>query len=335
MTVMALRAGKIPIGLLEELLELRGVMDPSVRLGGAVGEDAAVIDLGEEYLVLKTDPVTFVEEEVGWYAVHINANDVATRGSKPRWFQATVLLPAGSDEALVRRVFHQVHDACLELGVALTGGHTEVTDAVNRVVIVGDMQGLVAKDRLVVTSGAREGDLLVLTKAAGIEGTAILARERSEELSEHLGADLCRRAMAFLRSPGLSVVREALLAAEVGATSLHDPTEGGVAMGLYELSAACARKVLVEPASIPVAEETRAICEFFGLNPLGLISSGALLVAIPESRGDRLLQAFSEAGIAASIIGQVGGSGTGIEVKGSEGPYPLEPSETDELTKAL
>jgi hydrogenase maturation factor len=332
---MALKTGKLPLGLLEELMLLRGVEDPAVRLGPAVGEDAAVIDLGDEYLVLKTDPVTFAEEMVGWYAVHINANDVATRGSRPRWFQATVLLPQGSQEGLVRDIFRQIHEACLELDIAVTGGHTEITAAVNHVVVVGDMQGLVPRDRLVVTGGAREGDVLILTKAAGIEGTAILARERRDELSRELDEDLLQRASDFLRHPGISVVPEALLAADHGATSMHDPTEGGVAMGLYELSRACGREVVVQPVSIPVEEETRAICEFYGLNPFGLISSGALLIAIPESRVPDLLEAYEEAGIAASVIGTVGGRGTGVRSRGPPAHYSIQPSETDEITRVL
>lgn len=332
---MSLASGKIPLSLLEELMGYDAPVDPSVRLGPAIGEDAAVIDLGDRYLVLKTDPVTFAEEEVGWYAVHVNANDIATMGCKPRWFQSALLFPHGSDAALVRSVHRQVCDACRDLGVSLVGGHTEVTSAVNKVVVVGDMQGIVDKDRLVTTAGARKGDVVILTKSAGIEGTAILARLRREELSTSLDSRLLYRAARFLRSPGISVVHEALRAAEMGAHAMHDPTEGGVSMGLLELSVACGRRVEARAASIPVAEETRAICETLGLNPLGLISSGALLVAIPEDRSDELLRAYREMEVPAQVIGRIGGTGTGIDVVGPEGPYPVEPSERDELTKVL
>ncbi len=332
---MGLKTGKIPLDLLEELIPLKGAEDPSVFLGPAVGEDAAVVDLGDRYLVLKTDPVTFAEEDIGWYSVHVNANDVATRGARPRWFQASILLPLDAHEALVRSIFLQIHEACLELGVAVTGGHTEVTPAVNQAVVVGDMQGIVSKEGLVLTCGAREGDIVLLTKGAGIEGTAILARERREELEGSVDHALLQRAADFLRSPGISVVSEALMAAEMGATALHDPTEGGVAMGLFEMSKACGRELAVEPSAIPVEEETRALCDHYGLNPLGLIGSGSLLVAIPKSRSKKLLSAFQFEGIKATVIGRVSGSGVGLTTVGKPGPYPLEPSERDEITKVL
>lgn len=333
---MRLQTGKLPSALLEELLSLRGAPDPSVVLGPAIGEDAAVVDLGDQYLVLKTDPVTFTADEIGWYAVHVNANDVATTGAKPRWFQATILLPPGSEAGLAREVFGQVHEACMGLGVAVTGGHTEVTPAVRQPVVVGDMQGVVSKDSLVTTAGAREGDVILLTKVAGIEGTAILAKERADELRLHFDEAFVARAAGFLRSPGISIVREALAAAEAGATSLHDPTEGGVSRGLWELSKASGRELDVDAAAIPVAEETGSLCEFYELNPLSLIASGALLVTIPESKEkvERLLGAYEEMGIGSSVIGRVAGHGVGINVTG-EGDYPLEPTERDELSKVL
>ncbi len=332
---MALNPGKLPLDLLEELLELNGAPDPRVHVGPAVGEDAAVVDFGDKYLILKTDPVTFAEEEIGWYAVHINANDVATTGAEPRWFQTTILLPEGSTEALAYSVFQQVNDACNELDIAITGGHIEVTSAVRRIILVGDLQGLVSKDNLVLTSGAKEHDVVIMTKSAGIEGTAILAREKAKELEEHLGLSFVTQAAGYLKSPGISVVREALIAARLGATSLHDPTEGGVAMGLFEVSKACGRVLEVAPGAIPVGEETKALCEFYGLNPLGLIGSGSLLVAIPEGRSQELLDEYRRVGVDARVIGRVGGPGEGLTMVGEGGAYDLKPSERDEITRVL
>ncbi len=330
---MALNEGKLPLGLLEELLEFTGAADPDIHLGPALGEDAAVIDLGDQYLVLKTDPVTLAQEDIGWYAVHVNANDVATTGARPRWFQTTILLPMGSTGDLARSLFRQVHAACVELDVAITGGHCEVTPAVGQVVLVGDMQGTVSKEDLVLTRGAREKDVLIMTKAAGIEGTAILARERAGELNAQFGPALVARAAAYLRSPGISVVSEALLAARMGATSLHDPTEGGVSMGLQEVSVACGHVLQVKPSAIAIEKETRVLCEYYGLNPLGLIASGSLLVAIPEPGSQRLLEEYERRGIAAKAIGEVAGSGIGVEVVGEAEGFPLEPSERDEITR--
>lgn len=332
---MVLNTGKLPMDLMEELLALRGAPDSSVRLGPAIGEDAAVVDLEDRYLVLKTDPVTFAEDEIGWYAVHINANDVATTGARPRWFQTTVLMPEGSTEELARALFRQVHDACLELEVAVTGGHVEVTRAVKQVVLVGDMQGTVPKDGLVLTAGAQQGDIMIMTKSAGIEGTAILAREKAEEVTEQFGSSFLSRAAGYLRSPGISVVADALMAAALGATSLHDPTEGGLAMGLLEVSKACGRVIDVMPHEIPVGDETRALCEYYGLNPLGLIGSGSLLAAIPEDRSEELLDEYRKAGIGARVIGRVGSPGVGLNAVGERGAYALVPSERDEIARVL
>ncbi len=332
---MVLNTGKLPLDLLEELLQLRGAPDPDVRLGPAIGEDAAVVDLGDKYLVLKTDPVTFAEDEIGWYAVHINANDVATTGAKPRWFQTTVLMPEGSTEELARALLRQVHDACLELQVAVTGGHIEVTRVVKQVVLVGDMQGTVSKDRLVLTSGAKEGDVIIMTKSAGIEGTAILAREKAEHVRGQFGTSFLSRAAGYLRSPGISVVADALMAAGLGATSLHDPTEGGVALGLLEVSKACRHMIEVRPSEIAIGEETAALCEYYGLNPLGLIGSGSLLAALPEDSSDELLESYRKAGIGARIIGRVGPPGIGLNTVGDETAYALVPSERDEIAKVL
>lgn len=329
---MALRLGKLPLGLLGEVLALPGAEDPAVRLGPAIGEDAAVVEVGEEYLVLSTDPITFAQEDVGWYAVQVNANDVVTRGAKPRWFQASILFPRGATPEEVRRVARQIDEACRLLGIAITGGHTEVTDVIDRVVVVGAMQGVVSKDRLITTAGAQEGDDLLLTKGAGIEGTALLARERGEELGEALGEEAVARAAKFLWDPGLSVVREASLAADFDAHAMHDPTEGGVAMGLLEVSMACEHVLEILPSAIPIPPETASISAHFGLNPFGLLASGALIVAVAPERTAALLTAASDAGIPAAQIGRVGASGVGLEVR-DESPYPFEPTERDEIAR--
>lgn len=331
---MTLETGKLPLPLLEEIVAWKGAEDPDVVLGPAVGEDAAAVDLGERYLVLKTDPITFAREEVGWYAVHVNANDVATVGAVPRWFQATLLFPPGTEAEEVRTVGRQIHETCRALGVALTGGHVEVTEAVRHPVVVGDMQGLVDRGNLVTTGGAREGNDLLLAGTAGIEGTALLARARRDTLVAALGEPLVERAAAFHRDPGISVVEAALRAAEMGATSLHDPTEGGVAMGLVELAMASKREVVVHPGAIPVAQETERVCEVTGANPLGLIASGALLATTVPDRTQAVIAGLEEIDVPAAVIGRIGGLGGGVRTVG-EGPYPLDPSPRDEVARVL
>ncbi|HKW92459.1 MAG TPA: AIR synthase related protein, partial [Methylomirabilota bacterium] len=207
----ALPVGKLPPHLLERLLQKHAAADPRVVVGPRVGEDAAVLDMGDRYLVATADPITFATDEAGWYALHINANDLAVRGARPMWFLATVLLPEhGTSEVAVERLFSDLGEACAELGVALIGGHTEVTSGLPRPIVSGCMLGEVDKDRLVTTGGARAGDALLLTKGVPLEGAAIIARECATEAGRRgVSADVVERAREFLRRPGISVVPEA------------------------------------------------------------------------------------------------------------------------------
>ena len=329
-----LTPGKLPIGFLKTCIALNGAPDSRVLIGPRFGEDCAVIDLGSQYLITKTDPVTFATEEIGWYAVHVNANDVATMGARPRWFQACLLFPPGTREETVRQVFVQIDAASKELGIAVTGGHTEVTSAVTQPVVIGDMHGVVDKDRLVTSSGARPGDLVVMTKTAGIEGTSILAAEKATELRSHLDESLRQEAVRLRHAPGISVVKEALLAAEYGTTAMHDPTEGGIAMGLYELATVSGIGITLDVDAIPILPVTQTICRFFNLNPLGLISSGTLLLTVPPDRWPTLQSVFQSAGITAREIGTAR-QDRGINAFSGGEPVPFTYSETDELAKVF
>jgi len=329
-----LRPGKLPVDFLQTCIALNGAPDPQVVIGPRFGEDCAVIDLGTQYLITKTDPVTFASEEIGWYAVHVNANDVATMGARPRWFQACLLFPPGTTEDTARQVFAQIDAASRELGIAVTGGHTEVTNAVSRPVVIGDMHGTVAKDRLVTSGGARPGDLVVMSKTAGLEGTSILAAEKAAELRLQLDEASRQEAVNLRHTPGISVVKEALLAAEHGATAMHDPTEGGVAMGLYELATASGLGITLDLDAIPILPVTRTICRFFNLNPLGLISSGALLWTIPPDRWPALQRTLHAQGITAQPVGTIT-PGDGVRAFSHGRPVSFTYSETDELAKVL
>ncbi len=329
---MPLLPGKLPVALLQQLLRFRGAVDRRVVLGPAFGSDAAVIDLGRQYLILKSDPVTFTADEIGWYAVHVNANDVAVMGARPAWFQATIIVPPATTAAAVRRIVRDIDRSARALGIAVTGGHTEVSPAVCQPIVAGDLQGVVARRKLVTSAGARAGDVLVLTKAAGIEGTSIIARSFAADARRVLGVRGQRLAAHFHHRPGISVVAEALLAARCGATAMHDPTEGGVAAGLFELASASAACLRVDLDLIPVLPQTDSLCAHFGLRPLGLIGSGALLLTLPERRLATLLQAFRRRRIPARCIGHVE-PGTGIEAWRGGKRVRFEWSERDELTK--
>lgn len=332
---MALRTGKLPPELLKKLLRHRGAEDDSVIVGPAIGEDAAVVRLGKELLVLKTDPVTYASDMIGWYAVNVNANDVATRGAKPAWFQAVILLPPESDEKLAERIFKQISDAAKGLGIAVTGGHTEVTPGIDRPIVVGDMHGMLGRRKPVTTAGARVGDLLVMTKSAGIEGTAAIAREKGDELLKTFDKDLIDRAAKYLFKPGLSIVREAQTALEFGVSSMHDPTEGGVSMGVFEMAAASGKSFEFYPDKVAVGTETAAICRKYGLDPLGLLGSGALLATFSPNKAEAFVKKVQTMGVDASVVGKViPGKGRSMSVRDGE-ITPLSSSERDEVLKVL
>lgn len=336
-----LGTGKVPPALLARLLEGRFRGEGEV-VGPGVGLDGAVLRLpggGEgsdaPYLVAASDPITFTAEEIGWYVVHVNANDVACMGAAPRWFLVTVLLPEGAREEEAGEVFGQIGEACEEVGAGLVGGHTEVTRGLERVVVVGTMLGVT--DRWISAAGARPGDALLLTKGAAVEGTAILARSLADELEPKVGARVLERARRYLTNPGLSVVRDALAVLEAGSpTALHDPTEGGVAGGIHELCQASGTGARIERGAIPILDETRAITDALELDPLGLIGSGALLAAVPEGDAAPVLEALGRRGIAAVRIGTLLEEAEGVTTSEPDGgTAPLPRFAADEITRVL
>jgi hydrogenase maturation factor len=306
-----------------------------VVLGPALGEDAAVIDLGTEYLVATTDPITFTAERLGWHAVNVNANDLATLGARPRWFLAALLLPEGrTTPARARGIFRETLRACRALGVTLAGGHTEVTARLDRPILVGLMLGEVKKSRLLRKDSQRPGDRVILTKGIAIEGTAILAKERARVLTKRLGAAAVRRARRLLFQ--ISVLREAkLAAAHPGVRAMHDPTEGGLLAGLYELAHAGRVGLRITQEKIPVLEETRAFSGVLGFDPLALIASGALLVVASPRATPRLLRNFVRNGISASVIGEVRRESEGLEILDAGRRRPLRAPARDEIARLL
>ncbi len=324
----ALPLGKLPPGLLAELIERYALPDPRVVVGPGIGIDATLIEMGDRLLVVKSDPVTFTAEEIGWYAVHVNANDVACCGAVPKWFLATVLLPeTGATPELAERIFGQMAEACGSLGAVLCGGHTEITQGLTRPIVVGHMLGEVAAEHRITSAGAKVGDSLVLSKGYALEGTAILAREKRGELQGVFSEAELRRCEEFLRSPGISVVADARAAIEAGGVhALHDPTEGGLATGLRELVEASGVGLVVEENRLPLVPECERICRHFGLDPLGVIASGALLIAVERERAEAVVERLGAEGIAGSVIGQVVAAEEGVKLRRSDGTWCELPS---------
>jgi hydrogenase maturation factor len=328
--------GKLPLEFLQGLLQRYTRPDERLVAGPRVGEDVAVIDMGDRYMVVKTDPITFAADEIGWYAVHVNANDIATSGAKPLWMLATVLLPESSTTpALVEAIFSQLHEACQTLGVTLVGGHTEVTWGLERPIVVGVMIGEVPRERLITTAGAQVGDAVLLVKGIPIEATAIIAHERADELRRR-GYDeaFIQRARDFIRDPGISVVPAArMAAAHPGIHSMHDPTEGGLATGLHEMAYAAGTGLTLYADRVLLLPEGERLCAEFGLDPLGAIASGGLIVAVAPEHAQALVEAYRRAGIPCAWVADLVPEGEGITMWRQGARVPLPRYDTDEITR--
>ncbi len=332
-----MKVGKLPLDVLSSLLDKVEIRDDRVFLGPKAGEDAALIDFGDRYLVATADPITFATDLIGWYLVQINANDIAVMGATPRWLIATLLLPEGTAPETIGEMFDQVLDACSAIGVTLIGGHTEVTIGLSRPIAAGAMLGEVDKDKVVLTSGAKPGDSIVLTKGIAVEGTALLAREASETLlAAGVGADTIAAAKELLFSPGISVAREAGVAcASVTVHAMHDPTEGGIATGLREMATAAGLGLVVDEGRIPVLPECEEFCEALDLDPMGLIASGALLAAVAPNDVPHLVEALDREGVLAHEIGHFTQTGEGLKLQTATGLRDLPSFDRDELARFL
>lgn len=330
-----MQAGKLPLEFLRRLLGRIEVRDPRVFVGARAGEDAALIDFEDRFLVAKTDPITFATDLIGWYLVQVNANDIAAMGGTPRWLMATLLIPEGSSEAEVERIFEQIGDACAELSVTLIGGHTEITYDLPRPIAVGAMLGEAPKDRVALTSGARMGDSIVLTKSIAVEGASILARDAGDRLLERgVNPAAVERAQGFLFDPGICVVRDAAIACRAAAVhAMHDPTEGGLAGGLVEMAAAANVGIMVEEDAIPILPECKEICDALGLDPLGLIASGSLLIAVAREDVGKLTDALHREGIPATEIGTATEPGDGLKMRSGGIVRDLPTFSRDEIAR--
>lgn len=303
-----LPVGKLPPELLLKIFSQNPIHDNQVILGPGIGLDCAVINTGgPNLLVVKSEPVTFATDQIGWYALQVAANDIATAGALPRWYSATLLLPENkTDEALVLQISEQVAAACQALHISLIGGHTEITAGLDRPLLIGSMIGEVPSNQLVTPQGARPGHKILLTKGVPIEATALLAREFPQKIIPFLGEDTVRQAAGYLHSPGISIIRDARLAMRAGrVTAMHDPTEGGLASALWELALASKNNLVIDPAAVHIPSLCQKICAVFELDPLATLASGALLLTTPSEDAPAIQRAVKAAGIPCNVIGYV------------------------------
>jgi hydrogenase expression/formation protein HypE len=301
---MKLLPGKIPIDILKEVVfKNLGAERSEVTLGPAAGIDAAVLDVGSKNAIVSMDPITGAVDCIGWLAVNVNANDVATFGVEPALLFSCILLPEGSDSKTVETISLQMNEAAKTLGIAIVGGHCESTPGLTNPIVVCCIMGLTEKGKYVTAADAKAGDKLILTKSAGIEGTAILASDREAQLSKLMNPAILQSAKDFYNQ--ISVVKDALTAYRTGGVhAMHDPTEGGILNGVHEMADAAGLGVSVFEEKIVVEPETAKICRFFEIDPLQLISSGALLIAAEPEAAEKIITALGEQHIYAEVIGE-------------------------------
>jgi hydrogenase maturation factor len=330
-----LPVGKLPAPLLASLLAALPA-DPALAVRPAVGEDIAAIDLGDRFLIAKTDPITFAADRAGDYLACVNANDIATAGARPRWCLVTALLPQDrTTPDLVRELFDQLTSALARLGVTLCGGHTEITAGLDRPILVGCMLGEVAKDRLVDKRRARPGDTVLMTGSVPVEGTAIIARDCAERLRPRFSEEEIARAADCLDDPGICVVDAALAAADAARVhAMHDVTEGGLATGLCELADATGTGIRADARLVSLDPLGARICEHLGLNPLGLISSGTLLIACDPADAGTVRRAVAATGTPAAPVATLTDNPAERVLLDADGsPRPLPRFEPDEIAR--
>ncbi len=333
--VIPISGGKLPNRFLDGFLTELDLNDPSLIIKPGVGEDTAAIDIkNEEVIILKSDPITFVTDSLWYYSLIINSNDIATSGAIPRWFLTTLLFPSGSTPAFILRTMAELKNTCKQMDITLCGGHTEITNAVNRPVVCGTLIGTVSRSRLVDKAKMETGDRILLTKRVSVEGTAIIASEFGERLIQ---SGMCEaeieRCIQFKNH--ISILPEAKVAMqfEKGIHAMHDVTEGGLAIALEEVSRAGQHRIKIDLEKIPIYEQTRKVCRLLNLNSLGLIGSGSLIICCEEGIHQQVTEALIKEKIEVSCIGKVLEAGTGIEANKNGQSEEWPSFETDEITR--
>lgn len=324
--------GKLPNDVLEKIVisNIR-TKRKEVLVGAAIGKDSAVVDFGHEVCVMSTDPITGATKDVGRLAVHISCNDVATCGAEPLGILLTILAPPTVTENDIEGIIKDAADAAEEVNVEIIGGHTEITDAVNRIVISSTVIGKQKKNKLPNIEDIKVGDKVIVTKYVGIEGTSIIAKELYDKLKDKIGEEKLKEAQNL--GEIVSVVKDGIICGEIGVKYMHDITEGGVFGAVWEAANAVNKGIKIKEDLIPVKDVTREICSLLNINVYRLISSGSMLVIADEKKVSKINEELSKAGIKSTVIGEVIESGVFLERDGKL--LEIEPPSSDELYKVL
>jgi hydrogenase expression/formation protein HypE len=324
----SMEIGKLPNDVLKNLIISKlNKVNKDVIVGPKVGEDCAAISFGDEVCVITTDPITAAAQNAGTIGVHICCNDIASSGVRPIGILVTILAPPSSAIEDIKGIMDEINEACSELSIDVLGGHTEITDAVNRIVLSMTAIGKGKREEFIATGGAKEDDDIIVTGFAGLEGTAIIAGDYYNDLKDTIHIDLLDSARSMLK--GISVVNAGLVAGKHGASSMHDATEGGVIGAIWEVAEASGKGVYIYENKIPIKNETIEICRVLNINPYKLISSGSMIISCKD--GNAMCSKLIENGIEASVVGKITKEGSIINRNGVE--FEIEAPETDEIYK--
>lgn len=327
-----MKVGKLDSELLEKIVFRHMKLHrEEVMVRPGIGEDCAVVDFGEYALVMSTDPITGASSEVGKLAVHINCNDIASNGIEPLGLMMTILAPENTTEKEIDKIMKQASSEAAKLNVEIIGGHTEITGAVNKIVISATAIGRQLRSAIIKKSGVEIGDKIIMTKTAGLEGTGIIAYDLEERLSSTFSREIIEKAQKMVED--ISVVKEGVIGGRIGASSMHDVTEGGLLGAVWEICKASKVGCNIYKDKILIAKETKDICKFLNIDPLKLISSGTMLITINPNKEEKLIKELNKNGIIACAIGEI----TNEDKYLIENNVRLEiqPPESDELYKVI
>lgn len=331
-----LKAGKLDSDILQKIvIDAIDFKRPEVKVRAGIGEDCATIDFGQYDCVISTDPITAAVNDIGRLAINISCNDIASNGIEPLGITLAVMLPVGTEIEDIKTIMAQAGQAAKEAGVEIVGGHTEITDAVNKPVIVSTAFGRAISDASAKASDMMAGDYILMTKWAGLEGTGIIASDKAQELAEAgIGQGEIEAAKALMEHT--SVVKEGVLAGKIGTHGMHDVTEGGILGATWEMCHIAGLGCELDEKQIPVLDITRSISKVYGINHLRLISSGCMLIIAPKDKKDDIIKVCQEAEIDISCIGIIKEADAGMAMKTLDGQLvEITPPEADELYKAL
>lgn len=324
--------GKIPTEILKEIV-FNNITHKrkEVLVRPGIGEDCAVVDFGDNVCVMSTDPITGAVKDIGSLSIHISCNDVASNGVEPIGVMMTILAPVGTTKEDLDYVMKEANKAAASINVEIIGGHSEITNAVNRMVITTTAVGMQPKTQMITSQGAQVGDTVLMTKHAGLEGVSILAADLEEKLKEKVSITTIETAKAFAED--ISVVKEGILLGRLGVNSMHDVTEGGILGALWELAEASNLGIEVYEDKIPLRKETIEICDTLSINPLRLISSGVMVMTVSEEKKEALLQTLKQQNIDIAEIGRI--TERNREILQNSSTTILQPPEVDELYRVI